>query len=431
MSGKTFQIVMIVVLTLLLVAGGCGRSTGQEDRTKVEFIEKPKTTPEREKAVEPAKPTETKSEPQETREPEKTVETKTDSAKAQPEKIEPNEPVRQKTEPPKAVGTKPVPQRPIEGKSEPEKAIEPKLEPGKGGPGVKLALKFTADDVTTYKVTSEAQKSVEWQGPAPTKPTAFKGGTTSNRLEMTFAQRIKSVQENGNALAEVTIRALKYTETVRDNIVLDFDSSREKDKDNPLAKLVGQSYTIEINPSGRVLKVIGVNAALSAVAGGTTAHKRAQTLVSAEVIKRRHTIPALPATDKNQLKQGDNWSSFQTFNFGMMGTKSYERVYELKQVGDSPEGAVAVAEMKAVPSAEAAAEQLKNQPTGFISNLFDNKEQYTGRLTMDLKTGKVRSYTEKLKSEWVAVDPESAQKDTEPAALKMTAVRSFTIEMLR
>ena len=106
-----------------------------------------------------------------------------------------------------------------------------------------LALKFTPEDSTTYKVTTEADKSVEWEGPAAGKPKGFIGGHTGNRVEMTFTQDIKSIDDKGNATAKITIKGLKYLAKVKDNIVLDFDSSTGKDTSSPFSKLIGQSYS--------------------------------------------------------------------------------------------------------------------------------------------------------------------------------------------
>ena len=196
-------------------------------------------------------------------------------------------------------------------------------------------------------------------------------------------------------------------------------------------KLIGQSYSIEVTPAGIVSKVIGVREAQTAVKGSSTAAKTARALLGADVVKQRHGIPALPAPGKNKVTKGDNWSSAKTFNFGMMGSKAYERVYKLKEIQDSDKGKVAVAEMNAIPSVKDPADVQKEQSTGFLSKLFDNTEEYTGRLSMDLAAGKVQKYSEKLKSEWLAVDPESTQKDDQdPAALRMKAVRLYDIEKL-
>lgn len=377
MSNKTYLFITTTVLSLLLLAAGCAKSAKQTTTTEQKVV--------------------------------KAVETK--------------------VEPEKVVETKVGPEKTVETKVEPEKTVETKVEPDERKPAATLALKFEPNDVSTYKVTMEAEKSVIWEGPKPSKPSAFKGGSTSNRSEMTFTQQIKSIDDDGNATAAITIKKLKFLAKVRDDIVIDFDSSREKDKNDPMNALIGQSYSVKITPAGRVATVIDAREPQTAVKGSSTAARTARALLGAEVVKQRHSMPALPPSDKNRVSKGDTWSALKTFNFTLLGVKSYERIYELKEVRDSDKGKVAVAQMNGVPSSEKATELHKEQSTGFLSKLFDNTEEYTGRLELDLAAGKVNKYTEKLKSEWLAVDPESVQNDDkEPAALRMTALRFYEIE---
>lgn len=303
------------------------------------------------------------------------------------------------------------------------------VKPKEKGPTVQLALKFAPQDSTTYRVVVEADRSVAWEGPLPEKPTAFKGGHTGNRIEMTFAQRIQSVDDNGNAIAEIKIEALKYLAKVRDDVVLDFDSSREKDKDNLLAKLIGQSYTIEISPAGQVRNVVDANQARAAVEGSSSDHKTASALLSPAAIKQRHTIPALPPAEKSQLSTGDNWSSITAFSFDMMGSKSYEKIYTLKEIKEVDNRQLAIADMNAVPSSEMAQEIHQEQAINPLEKMFDTTETYTGQLRLDLTTGKVEKCLEKLHVEWVIVDPQ-AKDDKEPAALRMTATRFYSIEKI-
>ena len=334
-------------------------------------------------------------------------------------------------EPPKIIGIGGEPNEPVPTETEPDKTTTTQAEPDKQAPKVTLTLKFTPDDVTTYKVATQALKSVLWEGPMPSKPSAFQGGHTSNDIEMTFTQQIQSVDDNGNATARITIKQLRYAAKVRDSVVLDFDSSSQQGQDSPLAKLIGQSYTIEITPSGQVSKVVDVSEVQAAVKGNTKAHRTAMNLISADVIEQRHTIPALPPSERNQVSVGESWNNLKTFNFGMMGSKTYERVYELEEIKDPDGERIAITEMNAVPSSEGAAELHKDQPGGFLSKLFDNTEEYSGQLKLDLTAGKVDNYVEKLRSEWLAVDPESAQDDDKaPAALRMTAVRAHQIERI-
>lgn len=292
-----------------------------------------------------------------------------------------------------------------------------------------LALKFTPDDVTAYKVTTERERGVIWEGPLINKPKSFVGGHTGSKIEMTFTQRIQSVDDEGNAVAKITIKRVKYLAKVKDNIILDFDSSREKDRNNPLGKLIGQSYTIEITASGQVSKVIDVSGARTAV-GGASANQRAARLLLAEVIKEQHSIPVLSAVEKNQLRPGESWSDIKTFSFGPMGSKSYERIYELKEIKNIAGRRIAIIKMSVVPSSEKAKELHKEQVTGFFSKLFDTTETYTGELRLDLTAGKVEKYFEEFRSDWIAVDPMAPEKENEPDMLRMSATRLYRIERI-
>ena len=290
-----------------------------------------------------------------------------------------------------------------------------------------LALKFTPQDLTTYQLTKEVKRSVIWEGPV----SAFKGGHTGYRIEMTFAEQVQSIDEKGNAIEVITIKQLKYLSKVKDNTVLDFDSSRERDQDSPLAKLIGQSYTIKISPTGRVLNVVDANRVQAAVKGSSSANKTALMLISTEVIKERHTFAAIAASSKEQLHPGDSWSEITSFYFDMMGSKSYEKIYTLKEVKDVNNHKIAIIEMNAIPSSEKAEKLHKERAMGLFSSMFDNIETYTGELKFDLTAGKVERYIEQLQTEWIAVDPLAKKEDDkEPAVLKMAAVRLYLIEKI-
>jgi len=293
-----------------------------------------------------------------------------------------------------------------------------------------LALKFTPQDSTTYKVTTQTEKSVKFEGSLPDK-TAFKGGCTGNKIEMTFTQQIQNVDDKGNAIAKITIKGLKYSAKVKDNPVLDFDSSREEDQNSSLAKLIGQSYTIEIAPTGEIAEVIDVKRARAVVRGISSANKTASKLLSTDVIKERHAISALPVTGKNQLRAGDNWSSIKAFSFGLMGSKSYEKIYTLKEIEDQDGHRIAIVEMNAIPTSEMAEQLHKERTTGDFSKMFDSTETYTGQLKLDLTAGKVEKCLEELRSEWVVAEPTTGQEsDKEPAMLKMSVTRLYHIEKI-
>jgi hypothetical protein len=322
--------------------------------------------------------------------------------------------------------TMPAPPAPTAPQAQPQQ----QQPPGQQKQTFALALKFAPQDTTKYDVTVEAERSVQWEGPASNKPSAFKGGHTGNRIEVTFTQRIKTVDDKGDALAEITIESLKYVGRVRDNVIIDFDSSRQQDQNEPLAKLIGQAYTIELSPAGQVLRVVDVNQAQSAVRGVSAAHTAAVQLLSAEAVRERHTISAIDGCQNKQLVPGDTWSNIKTFSFGMMGSKTHERVYTFKGVSNadsSTTGQIALIEMSAIPSSQTAEDLHKDDGGGLFTKMFDNSEAYTGRLKLDLTAGTVVECIEKLSTEWVAAEPPREGASEQPAALKMAATRSYHI----
>jgi len=310
-----------------------------------------------------------------------------------------------------------------------KEADQVQIEPVQQESPVKLALKFTPQDATTYRLAKENDRSVEWEGAAGSKPKDFTRGHTGNRMEMTFTQKIHSVDDKGNAVAEITIESLTYMKRVKDNIVMDFDSSREDDRSNPLGTLIGQSYTIELTPSGDVVRVIDVGEARAAVMGDSPSHRTAVGLLSADAIKNRHRISTLPDANEHQLRIGESWSSIKNFSFDLMGAKSYEKIYTLEEVRDIRNHRIAIATMNAVPSAEEAKELHKAQATSPFSQMFDTTERFTGELKLDLTDGKVVECREEMLIEWFIVNP-NPDDDERPAALRMTAGRLASIERI-
>ena len=289
---------------------------------------------------------------------------------------------------------------------------------------VKLALKFTTGDSITYKVTTETTRKAAWEGLDARKPTGFKGGQSGNKIDITFNQNILSTEENGNAIAEITIEKLKYLTKVADNIVLDFDSTKDKDPNDPLYKLIGHSYMIELTPSGQVANFVDVNDALAAI--NDSPNRTAIQLLSAGAITERHTIPALPDGDKTQFNVGDSWEVVKNISFDQMGVKSFGKTYKLEDIRDIDNRRIAVVRMKAIPSVEHAKELFQSQALPFP---YDSTDTYSGRLRLDFLGGKVEEYNEKLTTEWIIIDPASKNKER-PDSIKMSATQSYSIEKI-
>lgn len=295
--------------------------------------------------------------------------------------------------------------------------------------GATLALRFTPQDSTTYRVETQSEQSVKWEGTLP-KDGDFKDRRNYNKIEMTFSRQIQSIDDEGNATVKITIKELKYFSEFKNDVVLDFDSSREKDRNKPLARLIGQSYTIEVAPEGKVTEIIDVIRARAAVRGSSPAHRAALTLLKPDVIRERHGTLTLPVADKNQLRPGDNWSRIKVFSFGLMGPKSYEKIYTLKEVKAQNNRRIAVGEMEAIPTSETAEQLHTEQTLDIFSKGVDSTETYTGQLELDLGTGKIEEYSEKLQSEWVIVDPAAKKGDAEPGVLRIGVMRLYNLEKI-
>lgn len=309
-------------------------------------------------------------------------------------------------------------------KIDPNKTIEIGVEPEGQKPTIKLALKFSPGDSATFKVTTETRRQATWEGLPSKRPAEFKGGQSGNKIEMTFNQHIQSIDDKGNAVVKITIEGLKYQTKVTDNIVTDFDSSREDSKNNPLSKLIGQSYTIEITTSGQVSRIIDVNDILSVVSDGSSAGQMALNLLSINAIKARHNIPGLPA-EKNELSVGESWDSIKSFSFDQMGSKSYGKTYTLEEIQDADNRPIAIIRMNAIPSVEQAKELYKEQTT--LPFLFDSTETYTGQMKLNLAEGKMEECREQLLTEWIAIDPDS-KTDERPDSIKMSATQLYSLE---
>lgn len=284
-----------------------------------------------------------------------------------------------------------------------------------------LALKFDPGDSTTYTVTTERERRIKWEGPVPDDP-AFKGGTNRHKIETTFTQEIQSVDDKGDATAKIIIKNIKYASSAKNRRTFNFDTSKPEDPEHPIAMMVGHSYTIKISPKGDVIKVIDVRDAETAARKGSVIPIQALRLLKSDAIKLRHGTLTLPDTGKNQLRTGEGWSDTKSFNFGMMGSESYEKIYTLNKIKGWGKHRTALIKMDAIPASETeqTADLLKNS---------DIIRTYTGELDFDLAAGKVHNYLEKLQQQWTVAFPSAGEKTDEgPAILTMTETRSYHVE---
>ncbi|MBN1393222.1 MAG: hypothetical protein JW947_10530 [Sedimentisphaerales bacterium] len=311
------------------------------------------------------------------------------------------------------------------GCSEPNGTVKSENKPsGQKGP-VELALKFTPGDSATYKVIQETIRQAEWEGLEARRPAGFKGGQSGNTIETIFEQQIQSTTDNGNAIAKITIKRLKYQTKISDKIIMDFDSSKKDSGKNPLSNLIGQSYIIELTPSGQVAKVVDVNDALKAISANP--NRMVNQLISVGMIKHRHTITALPTGEEQKYNIGDNWEVVKNVSFDQMGTKSFGKTYTLQEIQKTGKNRTALIQMNAVPSVKYAKELYKEQT--LLPFPFDSTDTYTGSLKLSLTKGNVEEYDEKLTSQWVILDPATTNNE-KPDVIKMAATQFYSIEKM-
>ena len=221
---------------------------------------------------------------------------------------------------------------------------------------------------------------------------------------------------------------MKYFAEVRDKTVLDFDSLKDKDPNNALFALIGQSYNIEVTPSGKVSRIIDANHVIEAISRIPSNHETALKFMSNNNIVNRHSIP-LPDANDNELKKGDTWSNVKNFDFGLMGKRAYDRTYTLDDIEKSDGTMNAIISMDAIPSISGMKESYEEQQTTTTPPMTDIRQTYTGQMKIDVTDGILLQYQENLKNEWIIVPPGSG-KSGPPTALNMTATQIYDIEKI-
>jgi len=291
------------------------------------------------------------------------------------------------------------------------------------GPSADLSLKFSSDRTAAYKATTEVTKLFRFEQPNLGK---LKEEQTRTLIEMDFTQTIQDVDADGNATAQITINDLKVDIINKHDSQLSFDSRNESDKGAALAALLGKSYTIQITPVGRV-KALDTKDAIAAV---TTAYEKKfiKSLLDPKNIAKRHQITALPKEQTDTLSVNDTWSEIVPSPPGLLAPKSYKKTYTLTALDE----AVATIEMTAGESAQAAEGDTQTAGSmGMFAKMFDNKDDYTGTLKIDLTTGEVIFVVEHLSEHSHAASlPENADPEKGPDVLTMQFINRIQLEKL-
>lgn len=287
-----------------------------------------------------------------------------------------------------------------------------------------MGLSFNVDDVTTYKAVQSTSKEVKFEQPSVNKSRVDQVGT---EVSVTFDQKIEKVEADGSAVADITIRGIKYYSAGKKGVNYDYDSSRADEKKDALAGLIGQSYKISISRNGKV-KVLDV-AQISKAA----TNPESKALVKAAAIEARHEMVSLPE-DASAIKgKGSSWSKVVSSPKGALDSKAFEKVFTVADVKKENEKVIATVKMSAIPTdKEPEGGVVKGGGLGFMANAFDAKETFQGDLMFDLTAGKLVKYSEEFKTvHMVAEEAKEGQADKGPDVLMITFVSSNSIEQVK
>lgn len=299
------------------------------------------------------------------------------------------------------------------------------------GESADVVLKLSTDSTASYKISSYMRKQVKFERPSED---TISDKVTENSVEIIVDQKVISVDEAGAAIAEMTVKGLKYKQSSPKGVALDFDSSREADASNKLMAVIGKSYKVKLAGDGTA-SLVDSAAVTSAVAGGMEG-KIAKSLFGAKSVGSLHSVVGLSGKDKDgneikktDLKVGSKWVVSEASPKGMMQSKNYEKIYELNEVKDVDGAKVAVVTMETIPGGQ--------QSGGGMFAMFGDKiesdfqDSYSGKMELDLSSGKIVSYDEGLDATWTAIDKSKADAGKEPDILVIAFAKKHSIEEVK
>jgi len=284
-----------------------------------------------------------------------------------------------------------------------------------------LSLKFSPQESATYKSASEVIKDFRFEQPNLGK---LREEQTKTTIEMTFTQTTESVDDEGNAAVNITIKGLVINVINKNEDKYTFDSSKEEDKNAPMAALIGKSYKIQISPAGEV-KVLDAADIRSAIKTGYEKNV-AKGILDDKNIILRHQVKALPKDINASLAVGDSWEEVVPSPPGLLAPKSYKKTYTLTAVNNTS----ATVEMVATEDAEPV-KSISGGGMGMFAKMFDNEDTYKGSMIIDLGTGTLRKSEETLVSTYLAQEtPENGNPAKGPDMLTMTFTNRVSLERL-
>lgn len=261
---------------------------------------------------------------------------------------------------------------------------------------IQVVQQFTPQTTEAYEVALTITKDFKFEQPALGK---LRQEETTTEIRMTCDQTIEKVNEEGWAEALVTIRGLACKMIKQNEVQLDYDSRRESDLKNPLQKLIGQSYKIRLSPDGKAEPLDLSTVKFNDIPG--LEGRLAKRIFTNEEVIKRHEVLALP-DQPGAVASGSSWERIVPSPPGLLSSKSFRKVYTLINIKEQNDAKLATITMTAGESAVPADAQTAGAGLGIFAKMLDNEDEYTGRMILDLNTGKIREYNETLVSSYVA-----------------------------
>lgn len=288
-----------------------------------------------------------------------------------------------------------------------------------------LSMNYAANQTVSYESASKTIKDVEFDQPSMKKD---KKDQTSTAITVKFDQTIAEVGQDGTAIADVTIKGIQCRMVNKNEARYEFDSASEKSKADSLNNLIGQSYRISLSPTGAVKVIDAAKARAVTVTG--EGQKFAQKILSDESILERHQLP-LPSADKNTTITPKGWTQVAASPPGLLVPKMFNKAYTVDQVSKDNTATITMAAKENLTEKPSEDPKASGNNLGFLTKLFDNTDDYTGKLVVDLSRGVVNSYEETLVSAYTAQDkPKDAAADAAPDTLIMRLTYSLSLKKI-
>ena len=111
-----------------------------------------------------------------------------------------------------------------------------------------------------------------------------------------------------------------------------------------------------------VSKIINGSEVRSLIEGSSASNKAGLRVLSEVSIKERHGSVVSPQVCGKEIKPADEWKNTKTFMFGLLGSKSYERVYKVKEIDRRGGGLVQIEPETNVSGTNSPGEAPWNRP---------------------------------------------------------------------